>query len=63
MANKVLEEHHRIGNELICEYLIEIIDGEKLDTRVKINGSFYVAGGERIEFKEKLQALIEQYRI
>jgi len=45
------------------EMIIDIIDGEYLDTAINMNGEFTVAGVCRVEFLKKLGSLIEEYRI
>jgi len=62
---KRITERHAVDDWLILNYEIDIIDGEKLDTEVtlEVEGSFFVSGSQRIEFKEKLKKLIDEYRI
>lgn len=62
MSNKV-EESHPISDNVSCEMLCDKFDGEILDTRVIIDGEFWVSGSQRIEFKDKLADLISEYRI
>lgn len=63
MGIKTFKEQHMLGDELSAEMEVDNIDGEHLDTRVKIDGEFWVAGGQRKEFAKKLEALITEYRI
>ena len=63
MGIKTVKEQHYIGDELTCEMKIDHIDGEKLDTQIEIDGTFWVCGSKRIEFIDKLAALIDEYRI
>ena len=39
------------------------IDGEDLDTQVRLVGNFTISGQSRREFAQKLGALIDEYRI
>lgn len=39
------------------------IDGEDLDTGVRLEGEFAISGSRRDEFSQKLEALIDEYRI
>lgn len=63
MGIKTFSETHMLGDELSAEMQVENIDGEHLDTTVRIDGEFWVAGCQRKEFAEKLKALITEYRI
>ena len=60
---KRVNERQSIGDGLVLNYEIDFIDGEKLDTEVTLEGKFCVSGSRRIEFKEKLKKLIDEYRI
>lgn len=42
---------------------IDRIDGEDLDTTVKLTGKFAICGSDRDELCEKLIAIIDEYRI
>lgn len=66
---KIADGYYRINN---CEsispgvhaYLtVEQIDGEILDTNVKLEGEFTVAGSTREKFLQKMADLIDEYRI
>ena len=63
MGIKTFKETHMLGDELYAEMQADNIDGEHLDTRVRIDGEFWIAGGQRKEFAEKLESLITEYRI
>jgi len=62
---KRVNERHSVDDWLVINYEIAFIDGEKLDTEVtlEVEDSFFVSGSQRIEFKEKLKKLIDEYRI
>lgn len=56
-------EQHYISDEVKLDYIVTVIDGEKLDTQVTLDGVFFVGGDKRMEFKEKMEALVNEYRI
>ena len=39
------------------------IEGEVLDTEIKVDFTITVTGSELAEFKQKLQQLVDEYRI
>jgi len=63
MGIKRVKESKYIGDELSVEMDIDHIDGEYLDTKINIDGDFWVEGNRRKEFSEKLEKLIDEYRI
>jgi len=63
MGIKTFNETHMLGDELSAEMEVGNIDGEHLDTRVRIDGEFWVSGGSQKEFAQKLESLITEYRI
>ena len=48
---------------VMVEMIIDIIDGEYLDTAINLNGKFTVAGECRVEFLNNLGSLIYEYII
>ena len=60
---KTITEEHYIGDELKIDMVIDRHNGEYLETEIKIDGAFWVYGSQRIEFKNKLETLINEYRI
>ena len=43
--------------------VVEVIDGEELDTFIQIEGRFTMGGKDRHKFLEALGELIDHYRI
>jgi hypothetical protein len=43
--------------------VVDIIDGDELDTMVELKGRFCISGGNRKEFIKSLGKLIEDHRI
>ena len=60
---KKVEENRAISDNVNLKMTIDHIDGEKLDTEIVVQGTWWVAGGEREEFAKKLGDLIDEYRI
>lgn len=60
---KKTSEQKYIGDELFVDMEIDRIDGDYLDTRVQLVGEFWVGGSLRNEFVEKLERLVNEYRI
>jgi len=52
-----------ISEGVTLKMLIDVIDGEELDTHVVLQGQFTVAGCRRKEFSGRLSHLINEYRI
>ena len=52
-----------VSDNVSAELEIDVIDGEELDTRVKLDGEFWVSGSQYREFCQKLGELIDEYRI
>ncbi|MFK5950942.1 MAG: hypothetical protein QM500_19495 [Methylococcales bacterium] len=63
MANQTKNETQYIGDELSAEMEIDMDSAGQLDTRVIIDGEFWIDGNKRNEFVEKLGKLIDEYRI
>ena len=59
-----LKKHYvPISDNVIAELDIDLIDYCESDTRVIINGEWWISGATHKEFCEKLGALIDEYRI
>jgi len=52
-----------ISDNVSVEMKTDVYLGERLDTRIKVDGEWWVCGALRDEFCEKLGALIDEYRI
>ena len=60
----ILNETHAASQGVELEMAIDKIDGEYMDTHVKIGGEgFCIGGQQRHEFVEELGALVDKYRI
>lgn len=66
---KIAENYYRFTEAYVpsegvkIDLTIEKIDGEALDTNVKISGDFCIAGYLRHSFIDELAAVIDKYRI
>lgn len=63
MSVGTIRETRHPSEGVTMNYTVEVIDGEKLDTAVSLNGRFAITGECRREFEEKLGSLIDEYRI
>lgn len=63
MTIKHINRTYIVSNDVEVEQTIEVIDGEHLDTHVKLSGAFAISGSQREEFLKKLGLLIDDYRI
>lgn len=60
---KTKTDSKTISDEVTAEMEIDVDVCEELDTRVRIDGEWWVSGSQRHEFCAKLGALIDEYRI
>lgn len=60
---KTIRETNSPSGGVTVDMEIDVIDGEKLDTRVTLSGEFWVGGSERMNFNRELGELIDKYRI
>jgi hypothetical protein len=58
-----ITETHPLADEVELQMLCDKDGGEIFDTRVIVDGEFWVSGNQRLEFKDKLAKLINEYRI
>lgn len=63
MAIKQITKTDIVSNDVRVEQTIDVIDGEYLDTHVKLSGTFAISGSQREEFLKKLGSLIDDHRI
>ncbi len=52
-----------VSDNVMVDLTIDVFGVEELDTRVVIDGEFWVGGSQYDEFCKKLGALIDEYRI
>ena len=60
---KKVAETHPLADEVECRMLCDKDSSGVFDTRIIIDGEFWVEGARRLEFKDKLADLISEYRI
>jgi len=63
MSDKVVKKTMHPSEGVTVNLAISVIDGEPLDTEVKLSGAFCVSGASHGEFIKKLGDLIDEYRI
>ncbi len=51
------------SGDVIAKMESDIYEGEVLDTRISLDGEWWIAGSQRNDFCKKLGDLIDEYRI
>ena len=57
------KEIHVVSDNVECQMSCDVDEDGVFDTKVVIDGEFWVSGEKRLEFKDKLSTLINEYRI